>query len=147
MRKLVIWPLGLFLVLWTIDCQAKRQRKRLPGVSAAKELSDYGVQLNDSSLEFHQSIVSWTGVQIPAGEKKKKKSSQSSRRHKTKSGLLIESNIAEEESPLANSSAESVTRKKSPHRRRNGKLQKSQGGGGVGVGEAGSKSNANGKCL
>lgn len=146
MRKLVIWPLGLFLVLWTINCQAKRQRKRQPGVSAAKELSDYSVQLNDSSLEFHQSIVSWTGVQIPAGEKKKKKSPQSLRRHKTKSGLLIESNIAEEESPLANSSAESVTRKKSPHRRRNGKLQKSPGGG-AGVGEAGSKSNANGKCL
>ncbi|KAH8324869.1 hypothetical protein KR074_009874 [Drosophila pseudoananassae] len=138
MRKLVMWPLGLFLFLLVIDCQAKRQRKRLTGVSAAKELSDYSVQLNDSSLEFHQSIVSWTGVQLPSGEKKKKRPQQSSRRHKTKSGLLIESNIAEEEPPLPNSSSESVTRKKSPHRRRNGKLQKSPGGGGggVGVGEA-----------
>jgi len=135
------WPLGLVLILLAIHCQAKRQRKRMQGFSSAKDLQEYRLQLNDSSLELQQNIVSWTGARIATSTEKKKKSqsAQSSRRHKTKSGLIIESNIADSDSMLANgSSSESVTRKKSNQRRRNGKLQKSGGAGGIGGG---------GKCL
>lgn len=126
--NLTKWPLGLALILLAIHCQARRQRKRLPGLSSAKELRDYSSLrlLNDTSSEIQQSIVSWTGARILSSDKQKKMSSQSSqaRRHKTKSGLLIESNVADVES------TESVTKKKSPQRRRNGKLPKSGGGGG-----------------
>ncbi|KAH8251255.1 hypothetical protein KR032_004153 [Drosophila birchii] len=128
--KFTKWPLVLALTLLAIHCQARRQRKRQPGLSSAKELSDYSslTLLNDTSSELQQSIVSWTGARIQTSEKPKKMSSHSARRHKTKSGLLIESNVADVES--TSSSAESVTKKKSPQsRRRNGKMQKSGGGG------------------
>ncbi|XP_033151119.1 laminin subunit alpha-1 isoform X1 [Drosophila mauritiana] len=128
------WPLGLILILLVTHCQAKRQRKRLRGFSTAKDLQDYSLPLNDNSTELQQNIVSWTGARIASSPDKKKKSPQSSRRHKTKSGLIIESNIADSESMLANASSESVTKKKPPQRRRNGKLQKSGGGGGAGGG-------------
>ncbi|EDX05025.1 GD23956 [Drosophila simulans] len=127
------WPLGLILILLVTHCQAKRQRKRLRGFSTAKDLQDYSLPLNDNSTELQQNIVSWTGARIASSPDKKKKSPQSSRRHKTKSGLIIESNIADSESMLANASSESVTKKKPPQRRRNGKLQKSGGGGGAGA--------------
>lgn len=140
-RKLSPWITPLLLLL---ICIAGSQGKRAKKFSPAQMLKEsYDASSSASSLEqLEENIVSWTGVRIPQSKMPATTSpgpkGPKSRRHKTKSGLLIESNIAEDQ---LTSSAEhgsrstlNTARKQSTtsatqqqQRRRNGRLQRPHG--------------------
>ncbi|XP_030377128.1 laminin subunit alpha-1 [Scaptodrosophila lebanonensis] len=144
-----MWPIFLILLLLVVATNsvlAKRQwqNKRLKSLSPAQMLKEYTQSMtnNVSSTEvLDASIVSWTGAQIMHSKQQQKQQKQhlqrleqlggQTRRRKTKSGLLIESNIAEEE--LANNKLP----KKFTQRRRKGRLQRTGGGAGNGGGGGG----------
>lgn len=142
-RKLVSRLLCCCLVALLLLCiggiqgrRASQSKAKLSPAHLLKESFDSIISTSASaSLEqLEENIVSWTGVQIPKRKVSSAQPTQSgkgqkSRRHKTKSGLLIESNIAEDQ---LTASAEFGARatpagKKQSQRRRNGRLQRPNG--------------------
>ncbi|XP_060666589.1 laminin subunit alpha lam-3 isoform X2 [Drosophila nasuta] len=137
----------LLILLMAIDGHCRRQgrqgktkaqTKRLQIFSPAQLLKEYNSSDSyaaSSTMDvLDENIMSWTGVRIK--EQKPTTTTvklQNPRRRKTKSGLLIESNIAEEQMTTTSAEFGSRSGKKSAQqRRRNGRLQRPN-----------SKSNAN----
>ncbi|ALC39642.1 wb, partial [Drosophila busckii] len=118
-----LWLLLLqLLALNSSRAQAKRQTrlKHLQSLSPAQLLKDYDVSSSNSSYsleQLEQSVVSWTGARITTQRRQTTPRPSNPRRRKTKSGLLIESNIAEDASA-------SALKKSVAQRRRSGRLQR-----------------------
>lgn len=138
-RKLVTRLLCLVAIL--VICQGRRASQSKTKFSPAhllKESFDSTATISSSasaSLEqLEENIVSWTGVlipkrKVPSAQPTQSGKGQKSRRHKTKSGLLIESNIAEDQLTASGEFGSRATSagKKQSQRRRNGRLQRPNG--------------------
>lgn len=131
------------LILCTTGSQGRRASQSKTKFSPAnllKESFDSTAAISTSSSssleQLEENIVSWTGVRIPQRKVPSAQLSQSargqkSRRHKTKSGLLIESNIAEDQltasAEFGSRSTSSGKKQSAAQRRRNGRLQRPNG--------------------
>ncbi|KAL7739993.1 hypothetical protein ACLKA6_007500 [Drosophila palustris] len=122
--------------------RTKAQTKRLHNLSPAQLLKEYNASVSSSSVfssaeQLDDNIMSWTGVRIQERKQTTPSKTQNTRRRKTKSGLLIESNIAEDQQSSASTEIGSRSGKKSAQqRRRNGRIQRPN-----------IKSNANSKLM
>ncbi|XP_034475513.1 uncharacterized protein LOC117782603 [Drosophila innubila] len=133
------WCLLLILLMvYESHCRrqpkTKAQSKRLQTFSPAELLKEYNASVS-SAEQLDDNIMSWTGVRIQERKQTTPSKTQNPRRRKTKSGLLIESNIAEDQQPSASAEIRSG-KKYAQQRRRNGRIQRPN-----------IKSNANSKLM
>lgn len=139
-RKLAPWIMPLLVLICIAGSQGKRAKKFSPAQMLKESYESTGASSASSLEQLEENIVSWTGVRIPQSKVPATTSpgpkGPKSRRHKTKSGLLIESNIAEDQLTASaehgSRSTSNTARKQSTtaaqqQRRRNGRLQRPHG--------------------
>lgn len=124
----------LLILLMVLESHCRRQprtksqsqSKRLQAFSPAELLKEYNGNVTVSSAEqLDDNIMSWTGVRIQERKQTTPSKTQNPRRRKTKSGLLIESNITEDQQRSSSAEISSRPGKKSAQqRRRNGRIQR-----------------------
>lgn len=130
-------PILLLCIAGSQGRRASQSKTKFSPAHLLKENFDSTAAISTSSSsssleQLEENIVSWTGVRIPQRKLPSAQLSQSgkgqkSRRHKTKSGLLIESNIAEDQLTASAEFGSRSTSTGKKQRRRNGRLQRPNG--------------------